>query len=303
MDRVGEIAALGTALCWTASALFFERASKRIGVLAVNFYKLVFATIFLAAVAWISRGTPLPLDAPPGSWLFLSLSGLVGFVITDIFLFSAYVLVGSRVTMLFMAASPSVTAILGYLFLNEDIGAKGVLGLSVSAVGIAIATLAKGDARKAAKDGERTSVPTSTSKGYLFATLAMLGQSAGTILTKIGLGSYSAVAGTQMRVLVGLAGFAIVSLVWEKGRNLKLAVSNRAGMGLTFGGSIFGPFLGVTLSLFAVQQTKTGIASAIMGLNPVIIIIPLVVFFKQKVRLVEVIGAVVAVAGTMILFL
>ncbi|HOX91819.1 MAG TPA: EamA family transporter, partial [Spirochaetales bacterium] len=113
----------------------------------------------------------------------------------------------------------------------------------------------------------------------------------------------SAVAGTQMRVLVGLIGFAIVSLVWEKGRNLKSALSHKSGMGLTFGGSIFGPFLGVTLSLFAVQQTKAGIASAIMGLNPVIIIIPLVIFFKQKVRLLEVAGAVVAVAGTMVLFL
>jgi drug/metabolite transporter (DMT)-like permease len=118
MQRIGELAAFGTAVCWTVSALFFERASKRIGVLAVNFYKLIFAFGFLLITAVLMRGVALPFDASPRAWLFLSLSGLIGFVITDIFLFSAYVMIGSRITMLFLAMSPPMTAILGYVFLG-----------------------------------------------------------------------------------------------------------------------------------------------------------------------------------------
>ena len=50
MQRIGEIAAFGTAICWTVSALFFENATKRIGVLAVNFYKVTMALGFLAQI-------------------------------------------------------------------------------------------------------------------------------------------------------------------------------------------------------------------------------------------------------------
>ena len=131
MERIGELAAFGTALCWTVSALFFERASKKIGVLAVNFYKLVFAFGFLILSAILMRGMALPLDASPRAWMLLSLSGLIGFVITDIFLFSAYVLIGSRITMLFLAMSPPMTALLGYVFLGETMGARGLLGMAM----------------------------------------------------------------------------------------------------------------------------------------------------------------------------
>jgi drug/metabolite transporter (DMT)-like permease len=68
-------------------------------------------------------------------------------------------------------------------------------------------------------------------------------------------------------------------------------------------GAIFGPFLGVSLSLLAVQQTKAGIAATIMAIVPVLIIPPAVLFFKEKVNWKEIIGAVIAVAGVLIFFL
>jgi drug/metabolite transporter (DMT)-like permease len=295
--RIGEIAAFGTAICWTLSALFFERASKRIGVLAVNFYKLVFAFGFLVITATVMRGQPLPLDASAHAWLFLSLSGVIGFVIADIFLFSAYVMIGSRICMLFLAMSPPMTAILGYLFLGESMGIKGVLGMVMVASGISIAVLSRRDARSV------TSPTRTDRRGYVFAFLATVAQSIGMIFSKLGLGDYHAVPGTQIRVFAGIIGCFIVSLVWEKGRNLRVALTNRVGMSITLGGSVFGPFLGVTLSLFAVQRTNTGVVSTLLALTPILIIPPSIVLFKQKVRSTEVVGALLAVAGSAVFFL
>ena len=68
-------------------------------------------------------------------------------------------------------------------------------------------------------------------------------------------------------------------------------------------GSFFGPFLGVSLSLFAVQHTSTGIASTIMAIVPILIIPPAIIFFKQKVTLPEVIGAVLSVTGVALFFI
>jgi len=297
MQRIGEIAAFGTAICWTVSAIFFEKATKRIGVLAVNFYKVVFAFGFLAAFGAIARGMPLPLDAPRDAWIYLSLSGLVGFVISDVFLFSAYKTIGSRITMLFLALSPPITAAFGYLFLGEEMGNRGLAGMALVVVGITAAVLGRRDAKSVGRLSHEDR------RGYLFAFLASVGQSIGMVFTKRGIGDYDPVSGTQIRVLVAIVGFGLASLLFERGRNLKVALKDKSALGTTLGGAVFGPFLGVSLSLFAAQRTQAGVVSTLIGLSPVMIIIPAILVFKQKVKPLEIAGAVVAVAGSAVFFM
>jgi len=297
MQRIGELAAFGTAICWTVSALFFENATKRIGVLTVNFYKVTIALGFLSLTAGLTRGMPLPFDAPPEAWLYLSLSGLFGFVIADLFLFSAYKSIGSRITMLFLALSPPMTAGLGFLLLGERMGSKSLAGMVLVVAGISATVLGRRDAR--------TGRPMSREdkRGYVFAFLASVGQSIGIVLTRRGIGSYDPVSGTQIRVMVGIVGFGLISMIVDRGRKNREALRNPAGMWLTFGGAIFGPFIGVSLSLFAAQRTYAGVVSTLIGLSPVLIIPPAILILKQKVKPLEVAGAIIAVAGSAVFFL
>jgi len=68
-------------------------------------------------------------------------------------------------------------------------------------------------------------------------------------------------------------------------------------------GSFFGPFLGVSFSLIAVQYTQTGIASTIMAIVPILIIPPSIFIFKQKITVWESIGAFISVAGVALFFI
>lgn len=300
MQRIGELAAFGTAICWTVSAVFFEKASRRIGTVAVNFYKLVGAILLLSGTAWVLRGLPFPSDAPGAAWLWLSASGLVGFVIADIFLFNAYVMIGSRTTMLFLALSPPTTAIFSFLALREMMPPRGLVGMALVCAGIAAAVLGRRRDARAEQVRDRDL----RLKGYLFAFLASVGQSAGMILTKLGSAGYDTVASTQIRVLAGMVGFALVALVSGKSRKVFVeAPGDRAGMRNTAAGAVFGPFLGVTLSVFALNHTQAGTVSTLIGLAPVLIIPPSVLFLKQKVSLWEILGACTAVGGTMVFFL
>jgi drug/metabolite transporter (DMT)-like permease len=304
MQRIGEIAAFGTAICWTLSAIFFERATKRVGVIAVNFYKVLFAFFFLGLSATLLRGMPLPLDAAPSAWLYLSLSGIIGFVITDIFLFTAYKTIGSRMAMLFLAASPPITGLLGYIFLGEAMGTKSILGMAIVATGIMMAVLGRRDVKSVAKEVNKAALISKEDKrGYVFAALSAIGQSIGMIFTKHGLGDYDPISGTQIRVISAIVGFTVVSFFWDRGKSIKAAPKDPVGMKLTVAGAIAGPFLGVALSLFAMQRTFAGIVSTLIGLTPALIIPPSIIFFKQKVRALEIIGALIAVAGSAVFFL
>lgn len=82
--RIGELAALGTATCWTVTAIAFEVAGRRVGSLAVNLVRLALAAVLLAGYGALVRGLPFPTDATPHAWMWLSLSGFVGFTLGDL---------------------------------------------------------------------------------------------------------------------------------------------------------------------------------------------------------------------------
>jgi len=82
-----------------------------------------------------------------------------------------------------------------------------------------------------------------------------------------------------------------------------LAIKNVSAVKRIGLGSVFGPFLGVSFSLYAVQHANTGIASTIMAIVPVLIIPASVLFLHQKVTLKDVIGAAISVCGVALFFL
>jgi drug/metabolite transporter (DMT)-like permease len=114
---------------------------------------------------------------------------------------------------------------------------------------------------------------------------------------------YSAFAASQIRIIAGTTGFAVVITVMQLWPRVGSALHDKKAMGTMTLGAFFGPFLGVSFSLLAVKHTATGIAATIMAIVPVLIIAPSVVLFKEKVTNREIVGALVAVAGVAVLFL
>lgn len=129
------------------------------------------------------------------------------------------------------------------------------------------------------------------------------GTSLWTDFSKLGLGSYDAFAGTQIRVIAAFIGYTIIITVRKKWPEIRLAFSNMKAIGEIALGSVFGPFIGVGFSLLAVQYTATGIVSSISSLSPVIIIPASIAIFKEKVLPKEILGAFISVAGVILLFL
>ena len=99
----GEITALLTAVFWTVTSMSFESAGKKVGSLSVNLIRLLIAFLIYGVVNYFRRGLFLPLDAGTERWMWLILSGLVGFVLGDLLLFQAFVVIGARISMLIMA--------------------------------------------------------------------------------------------------------------------------------------------------------------------------------------------------------
>ena len=301
MNYFGEFAALLTAVFWTVTSMSFESAGKRVGSLAVNLIRLWIALIIYAIYLQVTRGMFLPLDAGAERWIWLGLSGLVGFVIGDLLLFQAFVVVGARISMLIMAFAPPITAIISWLVLGEVLTAMNWLGMAITIFGISLVIL------KRQKSNGSTRLPLLTSaysiRGILLAFGGAIGQGAGLVLSKKGMGSYDAFASSQIRVLSGIVGFSLIFLIMNRWKRVGQALRNRPAMKRIALGSVFGPFLGVSFSLLAVQHTQAGIAATIMAIVPVLIIPPAIIFFKEKPNWKEITGAIIAVGGVALFFL
>jgi drug/metabolite transporter (DMT)-like permease len=292
----GELAALATAFFWTVTALSFEFASKRVGSLAVNMIRLTFAFLLLAVFTFFSRGMFLPLDASPHAWFWLSLSGLIGLVLGDYFLFKAYNVISSRIAMLFMTLVPPMTALIGWLLLGEKMSVIHILGMFLTVGGIFLAIFTRPDNGKKI----RLSYPV---KGIIFALIGAAGQAGGLVLSKYGMGSYNAFAASHIRIIAGVIGYALIIIFLKKGSLIRNAVMDRKGMRVIGLGSFFGPFLGISFSLLAVKYTDTGIAATIMAIVPILIIPPSIILFKQRFTWLEIAGAFISVAGVVLMFL
>jgi drug/metabolite transporter (DMT)-like permease len=81
-----------------------------------------------------------------------------------------------------------------------------------------------------------------------------------------------------------------------------LNVNRRSMLFLTVG-VVAGPFLGVSLSLFAVQQTAVGVASTLMALTPVFLLPISYTVFNERFGWGAIAGTVVTIFGVALLFL
>ena len=111
-------------------------------------------------------------------------------------------------------------------------------------------------------------------------------------------------ASTMIRCTMGLVGFLLMLALFEKrgGENLLSALKDKKAMWCAFGSMMFGPFVGVSLSLMATRYTSTGIAQTLFALTPVLIIAPAAWLFQQKVTAREVVGAIISVVGVSLFF-
>jgi drug/metabolite transporter (DMT)-like permease len=296
MNYIGEIAALITAIFWTITALAFEQASHKVGSLSVNIIRLFLGLLFLSIFTLFYRGALLPLDATPETWFWLLLSGVIGFLFGDLFLFKSFTLIGSRFAMLIMTLVPPMTALAGWIILDEVLSLKVYFGMSLTIVGISLAIFNRNT------DNGKIKLKLS-GKGLLFAFFGAVGQTLGLVIAKYGVKDYDPFAATQIRIIAGTVGFVILVTIMQRWNSVFKAFKNNQGMkGITIG-SFFGPFLGVSLSLLAIQYTETGIASTIMGLVPILIIPPAVLIYKQKVSAMEILGIIISLIGVTILFI
>ena len=294
---LGEIAALTTAVCWAATSLCFTMASKQVGSQLVNRVRLPLAALFLAITHLLWQGQVLPIHAEPSRWGWLGLSAISGLVLGDAMLFQAFVLIGTRLAMLLMTLVPVIGTLLAWVFLGETLRP-----LEISAIIVTVSSVAW-----VVSEQRNSNSVDGNPRNYVIGVLCGIGgasgQALGLILSKRGMvGDFPALSASLMRLSVASVVIWLWALIQGQFRPTVEGLRVRRARWAILGGTLVGPFIGMTLSLAAVQLTHVGIASTLMALSPVILLPLAHWIFKERITQRAIVGTVVALVGVAMIF-
>ncbi|MFH0980876.1 MAG: DMT family transporter [Planctomycetota bacterium] len=307
---VGPAAGVATSVLWTFTSLLFTAAGKRIGATAVNATRIGLAIVLLGIThRWLAGGW-VP-HAAAGQVVFLALSGIVGLSIGDQALLIAFVDIGPRLALLIMATAPILAALFGRLVLGETLQPVAWLGMALSIGGVGWVVLERPHPETAVRSAHRV-------RGTVLAFVGAACQAGGLLLSKQGIGHgwlprsehLDPQAAALVRMVFTGVGMVPIVALYLRQRRKRVAAgvpslrmeARRAGLLFAVGGAVVGPYLGVWMSLVASDRAPLGVAQTLCSLAPVLILPFAALVHKERIGRRAVLGAVVAVGGSTLLF-
>ncbi len=304
----GFAAGLATSFLWAITSLCFAAGGRRIGPTLVNGLRLYVAIVLLTGMVWLTTGEPWPM-LTDRQFILLAASSLVGIVIGDQALFTAFVDIGPRLSLLMMSTAPIWAAVLGWIVLGEALAWPAVLGISVTIAGVAWVILERPTMR-----ADEKAHPHRT-RGIILALVGSMCQGGGLLLSKAGMGHgwlaaddhLDPLSATQTRIAVAIVCMTPVLIArwrYQASRKAIKIPSRTLKFGLLFTalGAFVGPFLGMWMSLVTADLTPVAVAQTLCSLAPVMIL-PMVAWQGDRVSPRAILGACVAVGGVALLAL
>jgi len=295
-EQFGELAALVTAVLWTLSAVAWTSAGKYIGALAVSFLRLVLAVGLLMLFGYLSRDRAWPSDLSQFVWLMLGLSGFLGFFVSDLCLFKAFLLIGPRLSLLMTSLTPPITVLISWACRGEGLGPRAWLGMGVTLAGVLWVVLER-------RDGdEHPHSRKQLRRGLILAFVAANVQAVAMVLAKVGTLPHDPPAALALiRVVGAVVGFTALITLLGRWRAMVLAARQYRAMLILTGGTIVGPTAGVTTLMIALQTCHVGVVTTILATIPVMILPFSIYLYRERVSFRAFGGAAVAAAGIAVL--
>ncbi len=298
-SHVGELAAMGTAILWTLSAVFFIAAGKRTGSLAVSFLRLVIACGPLMAYAPLAGGRCLPTDADARTWFLLGISGFLGFFLCDVCLFKAMLLIGARRALLVYSLTPPITALVSpVIVIGDALTLRHWMAMGITLAGVAWVVLERPDL------GDPFHAPHHRWRGVALALFAAATSAIGMVFSRDVMRTYDDAAGaTLIRVLAALPAYVILITAWRRWPAMLAALRDPLALTALAIGSVIGPFAGAVLIMVAFKYSTAGVVTTITATMPVLILPLSILVYHERIGLRAIGGALLAVAGVALLML
>ncbi len=299
MRFAGELAALGTAACFASGANLFAAAGRRMGSHVLNRLRITTALAFLMIALHIKQDAWWPVWVTPTALVALSLSGMVGFVFGDAWNFRAMVILGPGRASLLAATAPLFTTALAWPILHQQPGPMSLAGMVLVFIGVAFAITSRSRRQAALADHAEGS----ERMGVIAGLLGAFGQAGGMVLSKIGLRTgIDPLPATVVRVTAAVITIWLLTIAQRQFKSTLGAMRDGKATAFMAAGAVMGPVIGVTLALTSLHYIEAGVSASITALAPLLAMLIAARFHGERLSWRAFVGAIIAVAGVILLF-
>ena len=289
---IGEISALGCALCWAVSSALTKSVAGKFDPLRLNLLRCLAASVVLWSIIPFSPGAHALSQAPWAALLYLVLSALIGISVGDTIYIRGLKLINVSLAFpIAQSAMPLLTLCAAVLFLGEMITWGLALGTALVLVGIYLITgLGAGTRLPPA-------VPTGDKKGMGISLIliASLLWAISISLLKMGLQEVSLILANGVRLPVASLGLIILILFQNSLPQPTRVHIRDVAVGAVTGILAFG--LGGLFFLQAILYAGVAKATVLTSAAPLFGLPLSVVFLKERVTVRIVAGTVLVVLG------
>jgi drug/metabolite transporter (DMT)-like permease len=298
----GELAALAAALLWALSSLIYAGLGDRLGATWLNFLKgivaigLVAMTILLLRLPWVAL--------PIGPLLALLASGILGIGIGDTFYFKSINALGPRRALVIESLSPPLGAILAWATFGETLSGSQLLGIILTIGGVGWVVSERQGTSFASLDPQWRS-------GISYGITAALCQAIGVTLSRWVLihTAIDPLWATLLRLLIGCSvlgvSLAIRDTAFATSRDHRpntRPILTRRILGIIAIASFFSTYLGIWLQQLSLKYTAVGISQTLTSTSQ-LFMVPIAILRREPLTRRSVLGAAIAMAGIVLLFL
>ncbi len=268
---VGELAAVLAAITWAVGAILFARIGREVPPGAMNLGKLVAAGVFLSLTRLVIAPVA-PLGAVPSSaGVLLLASAIVGLTIGDTAYFAAMEAIGVSRAILMLSSAPVFTAIGGYFFLHEKLGARSMVGIAITLAGVLFVVLRPSLAQENSEPLASDPPKRHAARGLVFGLVAALGQASGSLFSRramqAGIDPLAASAGRVVSAAVVLILLAVIA---GRARGWIAALRRDRAWLKVSTAAMLGTYCGVWLSQVGIARASSaGVAATLLATTPV----------------------------------
>jgi drug/metabolite transporter (DMT)-like permease len=291
-------AAVLTTILFSLSAICGRRVSRWLGATEANFVRLLIPTALMAVWA---HGWGAGLGG--GAFLWMFVSGCIGFGIGDLSLFQAYARISTRLTLLLVQclAAP-FAALVEWLWLGTTLTPAQILCGAVILLGVGIA-LSPDEHEHVPRRQFIIGVTFGTVAAFCQGLGAVISRKAYDVMTAAQLPHIDGVNAAYQRILGGVLVSGLFLLYLRALSPASLDPAKRApdrwgrAWPWLIGTGVAGPFLGVSCYQWALSTTPTGIVLPIVALTPLVVLPFSKLIENERITARAIAGGIIAVGG------
>jgi len=296
---IGELAALGSALCWTFSAVLYKKALAKTKPISANVVRCAGTSLILVLVFALIGKVYVFASLPAQVILLASVSGIIGLGLGDTLYMNSLEILGVARAVPITCTYPLFSLVWAYLFVGETITLPVVFGAVAIVLGIWLLTGEKKQSTNADDGWKKLRI-----KGFIIALATAIAWSVSismiNLAVKTTAGMEQAYAINTIRVLA----VAIFLLFLIPFRNVKHFIKKmeRKTMVMLLAGGLIAIGLGwffLTASFIYIPEAQ---AVPISSVTPLFSALFGMVFLREKVTAKVAVGSAMIVAGIFLIF-